>query len=328
MISTPPIRADAPIERVVDHFARYTDQTLCPVVDSAGAPVGMVAERTLHRFAGLLHGRDLMRGQAVRNFAIGCPHAELGSDLETGLEAFAAGEDAPCLIVTDGGRYAGFVMPGVLVTASVQRRLTDVSARNPLTGLPGHQRVQTALTDAAQDTASGHRYVCYFDFDSFKSFNDENGFRTGDRAITLFAETLRRLVPGDERNCAGHTGGDDFVVVLFGTEPDKTRALVMRVLREFSGIARDLHKEQDRRNGWYKTRDRNGERRRFPLLRASCAVIALGPEANLSETSHLDPMMARLKSMAKASRDGLSWFEAERDEDFVCFGRELDALAA
>lgn len=331
MAPIPPEPADGSIERVIDRFLDHPDQTLCPVVDATGAPAGVVPERMLRKVVYHRYGRDLLRNQSspreTRFFMRSCPQAEMDSDLETGLEAFAARDDAPCLIVTEGGRYAGILLPSTLLAISVQHRLAEASARNPLTGLPGNPRIQAALADAV-GAAGEFRFICYFDFDNFKPFNDENGFRVGDRAIASFADILRAAVPGDERNCIGHVGGDDFVVVMFGGEPAEARALVKQILRVFVETSRSLHKERDRLNGWYETRDRYGEQRRFPLLRASCAVAALGPDIVLSESNLLDPVMVRLKSMAKRGRDGLSWFDMTGREDVSGFARELDALTA
>lgn len=53
------------------------------------------------------------------------------------------------------------------------------------------------------------------DIDHFKSINDDFGHATGDRAIAAFAEFLRTAVSG--RQVAGRIGGEEFAIVLPGT---------------------------------------------------------------------------------------------------------------
>ncbi|MDR3538199.1 MAG: GGDEF domain-containing protein [Acetobacteraceae bacterium] len=331
MLPIEPVDADASIEQVIERLMREPDQTLCPVVEGNGVPIGVVPERRLREVVYQPYGRDLLRNQATRrktrNFVDPCPRAEIDSDLDEGLEAFAMHPQALCLILTEGGRYIGMLPPGTLLTETVQRRLADASAQNPLTGLPGNLRLQAALERAALGGGE-YRHVCYFDFDNFKPFNDENGFRNGDRAIALFAEALRRILPDGEHNCIGHVGGDDFVAVLHAVSSDEICSLVVCVLRDFAEAVKGLHKDRDRQNGWYETRDRYGEPRRFPLLRVSCAVIALGPGLELEEHTRLDPIIARLKSIAKSNADGVAWLQADMEADIERFALGLEVQAA
>ncbi len=333
IIRTKPTRADSAVEQVFDLFRENAALTLCPVLDAMGTPVGVVPEQALRPVVYHAFGRDLLRNaasrRATRDFMQPCPVVDMETALDTALEAFAAQDDAHCLLVTESGRYAGVLLPAVLLAVSVERRLADASAQNPLTALPGNLQVQAALGEAAQ--ARGlWRHVCYFDFDNFKPFNDVNGFRVGDRAITLFAETLRRALPEGERNFIGHVGGDDFVAVLHGVAPSTMRAGIAQLLGDFAAGAARLHTLRDRQAQCYETRDRYGELRRFPLLRASCAVIALGPTVEIDGSGQLtlDPMIARLKSMAKANPDGLAWFAATSGRELEDFARQLDVLEA
>jgi GGDEF domain-containing protein len=298
------------------------------VVEADGRPVGVVSEATLRRHArrGVADGAPGL----ARDVALPCPVADLDGDLEAALERYAADEEAPCLLVTEAGRYAGVLMPGVLLADTVRRRMADHHAHSPISGLPGHGAVRAALAEAAAG-AGGWRHVCHFDFDNFKPFNDVNGFRAGDRAIALFAAALRRHLQGTsdaERCVLAHAGGDDFLAVLHGVPPERARNAVAGLLADFAGIAEGLHRPRDQASHGYETRDRYGDMRRFPLLRASCAMLALGPGAAVADAAWFDPVVARLKGVAKAEPSGLACFAAEDSAMLTRFAERMEAVPA
>ncbi len=323
MLLIPAVLDKDPARTVIDLFGSDPDQHLCPVVDGAGAPVGVISERVLRPIVYNPFGRDLLRNGAIPSaagdYALPCPRADIDTDLDTALEVFASQPGALGLLVTEAGRYLGLLLPSEMVADAVESRLADASARNPLTGLPGNLQVQAAMARVASLAECGpvYRHICYFDFDNFKPFNDVNGFRVGDRAITLFAEALRRSVPQFEHQFIGHIGGDDFVAILQGAPPAEVQTLVSQLLRAFAAEAAALHSAKDRERGWYATRDRYGELRRFSLLRASAATITLGPQVDVADLSWLDPVIGRLKSIAKADPAGAARFEATASADLA-----------
>ena len=67
------------------------------------------------------------------------------------------------------------------------------------------------------------------DLDHFKDLNDTFGHETGDRALRLFAETLRRSLRRDDLAC--RYGGEEFAVVL----PQTTAVDAAEVLERVRG---------------------------------------------------------------------------------------------
>ena len=69
--------------------------------------------------------------------------------------------------------------------------------------------------------------LLYLDLDDFKSINDHHGHATGDATLRRFAvgldETIRRSDP------CGRLGGDEFAVLLTGTSPADTDAVMERL---------------------------------------------------------------------------------------------------
>ncbi len=74
------------------------------------------------------------------------------------------------------------------------------------------------------------------DLDHFKSLNDRFGHETGDRALRVFAETLRDAVRSEDLTC--RFGGEEFVVLLPGIETHEAVEIMERVREALAGTTR------------------------------------------------------------------------------------------
>lgn len=319
-----PVRDDADIETVFERFRHSDALPVVPVVDHADAAFGVIRERDLRPFIYGRFGRDLLRNRnssrTTRDFAIPCPNADVRSDPEALLRIFAAVEGG-CegILLSEGGRYVGFVSASALVAMLHAQRVRQALDQNPLTGLPGNLSV-AAHADKAAVKADFPRYLCYFDFDAFKPFNDRFGFRQGDRAIMLFAEALRRHLPKHEGHFLGHIGGDDFFAGMAGMERAACKRRIQALLADFRESASGLYDAADRESGYIVGRDRDDVERRYPLLRCSAAVLEIPAGQAAYDPDRLLAEVARLKSAAKASREGLAWLAIAAQATDACPG--------
>ncbi len=65
------------------------------------------------------------------------------------------------------------------------------------------------------------------DLDHFKDLNDAYGHETGDRALRIFAETLRRGLRGDDLAC--RYGGEEFGILLPGADAEEAIEVIERI---------------------------------------------------------------------------------------------------
>jgi GGDEF domain-containing protein len=189
-----------------------------------------------------------------------------------------------------------------------ERDVAMARDQNPLTGLPGNNRVGEYIRDALADEHRGFAFV-YFDFDGFKAFNDAYGFRRGDRAIQLFADILRSGTQGT-RDFLGHVGGDDFFVGIeierYGFDALVTRVweLMDRFRFDSSSLITDLDAAQNGRS------IRSARAASLvPALSVSAAVLHVPAGRVGDSTDGLGALIATLKASAKRSPTHIATLE-------------------
>ncbi len=189
-----------------------------------------------------------------------------------------------------------------LTSAMLRARVTLALARatrsldaNPLTKLPGNTsiigRIQD-LIDRQQDFA-----LAYADLDYFKSFNDKYGFSRGDEVLMMTARIIVNTVRsvGGPTAFVGHVGGDDFVFIL---DIDRVEEACRAVVASFDGIVPHFYDADDRDRGFIQSVDREGNRRSFPLMAISIAVV-FNRDGRLKHFGEASQTAMTLKKKAK-----------------------------
>jgi diguanylate cyclase (GGDEF)-like protein len=205
------------------------------------------------------------------------------------------------------------------VAARVQaaiRRADQVRARNPLTGLPGNERILTELTgrlEQATPTA-----LLYVDLNDFKPYNDHYGFLRGDSALRALGSLLAgiRQELDDEQAFVGHVGGDDFVVVV---RPDLAEQVARTICERFDELAPSLYDPDDRDAGSIEVADRRGVAQRYGLLSLSIG-IATTDRGEFEHHGELVEVATEMKRYAKTRRADGSEYAMDRRED----GRDVE----
>ena len=304
----PALAVGLPMIEVFDAFRRNRELAVFPVIDEARAPVGVVRDSDLKAYAFSPYGRDLMVNKAfglrLRDIVVPCPIASIETPIEKILEVFAHRTDAPGIILAEQGRYAGFMTSQALLKVLHEKTVAAARDQNPLTRLPGNLSINDWVSDAIPDSGAGF-VLAYFDFDSFKPFNDAYGFRNGDRAIRLFAELLQKRFTGDDV-FLGHIGGDDFFAGFRTDRPAEIASDVAELLAQFAHEVESFYDGDTRERGYLEAKGRDGKQRRFGFLTCSAGLLAL-PVGRVEVT--VDAVMdevARLKKTAKARSSGIA----------------------
>ncbi len=95
------------------------------------------------------------------------------------------------------------------------RRLTEISVTDPLTGIPNRRHFdQRYLDEIKRAQRSGqHIGLLVIDIDHFKRVNDHYGHQSGDEALRFIAMTLQKHVRRDI-DLVARFGGEEFCVLL------------------------------------------------------------------------------------------------------------------
>jgi diguanylate cyclase (GGDEF)-like protein/PAS domain S-box-containing protein len=125
----------------------------------------------------------------------------------------------------------------------LERQLTDLAFRDPLTGLANRALFRDRVGHAlARRRRSRHvSAVLFLDLDGFKTINDSMGHATGDRLLIEDARRLQAcLRPGDT---IARLGGDEFGVLLEGVRDE---AEAIEIARRLTLAAREPFSIADR----------------------------------------------------------------------------------
>lgn len=300
-----PIGLDCSMEEVFERFRADKSLTFFPVVDEAREPVGIVREKELKDYTYSLYGKALIcnktLGRKLKDFVTRCPIADINTKAEHILQAYSTVEGSEGIIIVEDMKYVGFLSAHSLLRVINEKNLAAARDQNPLTKLPGNNRIHEYVSEVLAATDQ-EAVLAYFDFDNFKPFNDKYGFRLGDRAILLFAELLSKAMPS-ETGFPAHVGGDDFFGGFRRMGFTEAHAITAKLVATFRRDVESFYDDETRARGHIVGQDRLGNTVTFPLMSVSAALVHLPagrPQHSVDEVSQL---IASLKKEAKASPD-------------------------
>ena len=308
---------------VFETFRRCKNNTFFPVINGHHEPIGLIRERELKEYVYSKYGKDLLlnkgAGKTLMDFVVKCPVSEIHTRIEKILEYFAMDENSEGILLTENGKYLGFLSARSLLNVINEKNITMARDQNPLTKLPGNTMVHEYIEQMLADSSSAHT-IAYFDFDNFKPFNDRYGFRQGDRAILLFADILKKA-SGTGKFFTGHIGGDDFFAGFKVTDANKSSVnnRLKQIIYKFRDDALSLNDADDRERGYIISIDRDGFERKFPLLSVSAAVIHVPEKHERMTLEEVGFIIADLKKKAKHSPEKIAFLSLSDAEPAKTF---------
>lgn len=154
------------------------------------------------------------------------------TDIAKHLEAMQAGGDDFLIKPIDSSHLLATVEARVRRA----RTITSIMIRDSLTGLLNHTAIEEQLVrelSLQQRHASVLSYAM-IDLDHFKQVNDRYGHAMGDRVLRTLSRLLRQRLR--QTDLIGRYGGEEFVVVLPGTDAATAARMLNELRQAFSAI--------------------------------------------------------------------------------------------
>ena len=304
VLAIPGVPAESTVAAVVQSFREHPEWTALAVLESRDSPrpVGLVYRDELLIFLSRpLHPEVYNRRPIASVMAREPLQVEARARLDQVsrvVTARPARHQRDDFIISRNGTYLGLGRTVDLLRQITSQQIQAAMHSNPLTGLPGNREIHTQL---AQWLARRRHFVaCHLDLNHFKPYNDEYGYARGDQVLLRVAQVITRAVrrPVD---FVGHVGGDDFVFLLRSLD---WMLRLTAMLEELTVSLANFHAPEHRAAGGFEGVDRDGGRRRFPLLGVSIGAVEVDG-AQASSPEQVLESLRQMKSLAK-SRGGPS----------------------
>ena len=270
-----PLDIDSSLHELFIYFKKYAKNSFVPIVNKNKKAVGVIYEIDIKELSYSQYGMSLAKNSSfkekLKSYIKPIVEIDITWGIDKALEIFNMRNDSQGLFVRKNDQYYGFVNLNSLLTLSYKRNLEIAENQNPLTKLPGNNKIDSFIRKILKKNTCSH--IIYFDFNDFKPFNDYYGFRQGDRAILMFSEILQKNIL--DSSIIAHIGGDDFFVGFQNKEYQDIFNLVRKIQDEFKNSASSLYNDEDIKNQFISTKDRFGTNRKFSLLSVSCAIIEI-----------------------------------------------------
>lgn len=149
----------------------------------------------------------------------------------------------------DGEPAVVWVASNITEKNETQQKLRQLSETDALTGLYNRRKLIATLDDrlAAFENDKSQTSLLVFDLDNFKRINDEMGHHMGDAALIEIARLCRQHLR--QSDVIARFGGDEFVIVMPGTESGNALEIAERLRKHVPSALRDCMRHESTISG-------------------------------------------------------------------------------
>ena len=114
--------------------------------------------------------------------------------------------------------------------------IRELAIRDPLTGIFNRRHISERMEDAERRarTGAGTFHICLIDLDRFKQINDTFGHAVGDIVLQTVAKSIQAEMRDED--CFGRYGGEEFIVLLTGSDRFRPAALAERIRQRVADL--------------------------------------------------------------------------------------------
>jgi len=291
-----PVQENDTVEYVSECFKQNETLTTIPVLKGK-KPIGIINKREIFYKLGQKFGYDLFYRRTVKQMIESALIFDFNTPIENVSQRVLNRNEKTiydAVIVVRNGTYAGIVKIHHILERMTAQKIKLAQQANPLTGLPGNMLIKENIENRLSKKQIF--VVMYFDLDHFKPFNDNFGFEQGDNVLQFVGALLKNSIKEfDSKSFIGHVGGDDFIAVC---RAQGIEQLCKSIIQSFDEGVKNFHDTKTCEQGFYESKDRQGNIQKFNILSLSIAVISTRKKMFLSY-GHVASIASEIKKKAK-----------------------------
>jgi diguanylate cyclase (GGDEF)-like protein len=188
--------------------------------------------------SGLLEGTNLTAFQRTENLpvwvVVSRPQSALAGDWEWWVLAQLLWVSLLTLLILSSAVGLVLLLDRL---RTIHRAQAELARIDPLTGLINRRAFleRCTLERSRVERQAGPLSLALLDLDNFKEVNDRFGHQAGDQALQEFAKALQKTMRSTD--ALSRTGGEEFAVLMPGTDGKAAREIAERIRTEVATIA-------------------------------------------------------------------------------------------
>jgi diguanylate cyclase (GGDEF)-like protein len=215
-----------------------------------------------------------------------------------------AGEERRLLECFEAGADDFIVRPLSVSELRVRASMLHLATRiareaHPLTRLPAEPVIRARIIERLRGEPFA---IAYVDINNFKTFNESRGFDVGDEVLKMLAGALVDLAEEDRTGTfEGHTGADDFVVLL---PPEAIDRFGSKLHATFEERMKRFYSRKELEEGGLEIVNRRAEIEKVPLLSLTIAVATTERPGldDVRKIAHVATELTRAAKMQPGTR--------------------------